>query len=262
LGAPRSADLTPFEVIQRAGALAVREAVQLEKAGFEGVILENFGDIPFSKKVGPETIAAMTVLAAAVVESVRIPVGINILRNDALAALAVASAAGAQFIRVNVLSGVAATDQGFIEGEAALLVRERARLASPVEILADVHVKHAKSLSSDSLETAIEEVIERGLADGVIVTGSGTGKPTSRADIELGVRVAKRLGVTCFVGSGVTRESAGATRGVGAGVIVGSDLRENGKAGAKLEEARLKSFVTAWNGRQQGSGRGQKDKKK
>jgi len=160
-GAPRSA-----VALSRAGLWAVNEAKLLEHAGFDGIIIENFGDAPFYKtQVPPETIASLAIICAAVREAVRIPLGVNVLRNDARAALAIAAVAGCDFIRVNVLSGVAATDQGLVEGDAAFLLRERERLgASAVAILGDVHVKHARSLSSDDIALGVEEIALRASA--------------------------------------------------------------------------------------------------
>ena len=114
-GAPGARGLTASEALARAGYQAVTEARQLEKAGFEGLIIENFGDVPFYKdRVPSETIASMAIIASAVKDSVSIPVGVNVLRNDGQSALAIASVSGCDFIRVNVLNGVAATDQGII----------------------------------------------------------------------------------------------------------------------------------------------------
>ena len=98
---------------------AVDEARQLHDAGFAAVIVENFGDAPFTKTVGPHTVAAMTRCVAAVVDLQLFKVGVNVLRNDGHAALGIAATTGARFVRINVLSGVYATDQGLIEGEAS-----------------------------------------------------------------------------------------------------------------------------------------------
>ena len=94
-------------------AQAVEDARRLEAAGFTAVMVENFYDSPFhADDVPPETVAAMAVVSDAVRRAVDVPVGVNVLRNDALAALGVSVASGCSFVRVNVLAGVAATDQG------------------------------------------------------------------------------------------------------------------------------------------------------
>ncbi len=246
-GAPGARGLSASEALSIAGARAVQEAKLLTQAGFDSIILENFGDTPFYKTaVPPETIASMAVIAAAVREVSGLPLGINVLRNDARAALAIAAVAGAQFIRVNVLSGVAATDQGLIEGDAALLVRERERLAPGVRILADVLVKHARTLSGEDLALAIEEVALRAGADGVIVTGATTGRAASTETLRQAAHVCREIKRPLWIGSGMTPASFAELQGVPFhGVIVGSALRAGGRAGAPLDAKRIKAFVAA-----------------
>lgn len=257
-GAPLS-DVAPSEALQRAAVLAAAEASALAQAGFEAVILENFGDTPFYKdNVPPETVASMAVVAAAVRGATDLPVGINVLRNDARSALAIAAVTGCDFIRVNVLSGVAAADQGILEGDAAYLIRERQRLAAPVAILADVHVKHARSLSSDDIVQAFEDTALRAMADGVIVSGSGTGKEVDLTKLARVCEAAAKHGVPVYVGSGANPGLLPRLQELGAGVIVSSWLRENGRAGAPLDRKRTREFVMSWN---KSAVRGEKKKK-
>lgn len=245
-GSPGAFNIVPAKAIHDAGIQAVAEAQAMAKAGFRGVIIENFGDVPFYKdRVPPETIASMAILAAVVRESVRIPVGINVLRNDARSAMAIAGVAGCDFIRVNVLSGVSASDQGILEGDAAFLIRERDRLGAPLTVFADVLVKHALSLSNDSLESAVEEAILRAGADGVIVTGPATGKAPHPEWVQLAAQTAHRCGGTVFLGSGATAENIGDFAPYLDAVIVGSALRKKGLAGQPLDMQRLRRFVEA-----------------
>ncbi len=247
-GSPGAADLNAAVALSRAGLWAVKEAIALTSAGFDGLILENFGDIPFYKdRVPAETIAAMSVIAAAVRESTRAQIGINVLRNDARAALAIAAATQANFIRVNVLAGVVATDQGMIEGTAAELIRERIRLnAQSISILADVHVKHAQTLSSSDLALAIEEVSGRGGADGVIITGSSTGRLPELDLIRRAQAASLHSGVPLYLGSGMTTEQMPDFLLPGLRLIVGSALRKGGKAGMPLDLKRIKKLVLTW----------------
>src|SRR5919112_5093978 len=113
----------------------------------------------------------MTRVITEVAREVRLPFGVNVLRNDALSALAIAAATGAAFIRVNVHTGAYVTDQGIIEGDAYATLRKRAALAPDVLIFADSLVKHATPLG----DVSPKDLRERGLADAVIVTGSETG---------------------------------------------------------------------------------------
>jgi membrane complex biogenesis BtpA family protein len=247
-GSPEASDLDPASAMQQAGLWAVKEAKILSQNGFDGIIIENFGDAPFYKtQVGPETIASMAVIAAAIRESTKLKLGINVLRNDARSALAIAAVTGADFIRVNVLSGVTATDQGLIEGCAADLVRERIRLnAQHVAILADVHVKHGQSLSSKSISLAIEETAARGGADGIIVTGSTTGRSPEAIELKEAVDACAHMNVPLYVGSGASIESLPLMAQNSIRVIVGSALRKGGKAGEPLELKRVKAFAAAF----------------
>src|SRR5258708_7301806 len=128
-------------------ARALADAVALAGGGVDALAIENFGDRPFRKnRVDPETIAAMTRVIAEIARSVSLPFGVNVLRNDASAALAIAAATAAAFIRVNVHTGAVLADQGIIEGEAAETLRRRASFAPDVLIFADHDVKHATPL--------------------------------------------------------------------------------------------------------------------
>jgi len=216
----------------------VSEARLLRDVGFSTAILENFGDVPFFKdRVGPSTIASMTRLACAVRASVPdLPLGINVLRNDARAALAVAVAAEAAFIRVNVHVGATATDQGIIEGRAAETLRARAALGASVAIWADVHVKHGQSLAHDTIADEAEDAVRRGLADAVIVSGQGTGEATSLDDLR--AVAALELGVPVYVGSGVTAGTVESLLDVADGVIVGTAIKVDGKTTNPIDRRR------------------------
>ncbi|MDF5728694.1 MAG: BtpA/SgcQ family protein, partial [Rhizonema sp. PD38] len=182
---------------------AEQEAAALSSGGVDGIIVENFFDAPFTKnQVDPAVVSMMTVVLQQIQNLVTLPIGINVLRNDAKSAMAIATCVKAQFIRVNVLTGVMATDQGLIEGEAHQLLRYRKELGSDVKIFADVLVKHARPLSSVNLTTAVQDTIERGLADAVILSGWSTGHPPNLEDLELATAAADDTPV--FIGSGAS----------------------------------------------------------
>lgn len=207
---------------------AQADAERLAEGGADAIIVENFGDAPFHPGPVPsETISAMTLAVQRVqLAAEGLDVGVNVLRNDARGALGICAATGASFLRVNVLCGAAATDQGVITGDAAKLMRERARLAPGVQVLADVHVKHATPIGDTSLVESACETLERGGADAVILTGSRTGSPPDEEDI---VRVRERVGdQPILVGSGLDVENAAALLAHASGAIVGSSIKEAG----------------------------------
>ncbi|MBD2208876.1 BtpA/SgcQ family protein [Calothrix sp. FACHB-156] len=229
---------------------AEQEATALASGGVDGIIVENFFDAPFTKsQVDPAVVSAMTVVVQQIQNLVTLPIGLNVLRNDAKSAMAIASCVRAQFIRVNVLTGVMATDQGLIEGEAHQLLRYRRELGSDVKILADVLVKHARPLSSPNLTVAVKDTIERGLADAVILSGWATGSPPNIEDLELACGAAN--GTPVFIGSGANWENIATLMQAADGVIVSSSLKRHGRIEQPIDPIRVSQFVEAahrsWN---------------
>jgi uncharacterized protein len=223
---------------------AEQEAVALVSGGVDGIIIENFFDAPFPKnRVDPAVVSAMTTIVLRLMELVSIPIGINVLRNDSLSGMAIASCTGAAFIRVNVLSGVMATDQGIIEGCAHELLRYRRELGSNVKIMADVLVKHANPLSSADLTTSVQETIDRGLADAVIVSGVATGSPPSLTDLKLAKAAAGNTPV--IIGSGANWENIATLMHSADGAIVSSALKRHGKIENSIDPIRVSQFVEA-----------------
>lgn len=223
---------------------AAQEATALASGGVNGIIVENFFDAPFTKgQVDPAVVSAMTLIVHQLMDLLTLPVGINVLRNDAHSGLAIASCVGAKFIRVNVLTGVMATDQGLIEGQAHELLRYRRELGSDVKILADVLVKHARPLGSPNLTTAVQETIQRGLADGVILSGWATGSPPTLEDLELAKAAAD--GTPVFIGSGASWENISTLIQAADGVIVSSSLKRHGRIEQTIDPIRVSQFVEA-----------------
>lgn len=228
------------EVISR----AEQEATALAAGGVDGIIVENFFDAPFPKDcVDPAVVSAMTLIVDRLKGMVMLPIGINVLRNDARSAMAIATCTEVQFIRVNVLTGVMATDQGLIEGKAHELLRYRRELGSQVAILADVLVKHARPLGTPNLTVAVQDTIERGLADGVILSGWATGSPPTQSDLELATAAAGDTPV--FIGSGANWENIPHLMQAANGVIVSSSLKRYGKISETIDPIRVSQFVEA-----------------
>jgi hypothetical protein len=222
-------------------AAARADAEALLEAGFDGYLVENFGDMPFYPgPVPPHVLTAMTRIALGLPREGAL-VGANVLRNDASGALAVALGASLHMIRVNVHTGVLATDQGLIEGKAAWTLRERSALAPGVAILADVDVKHASPVGAFDLAAAAEETAHRGRADALIVTGKGTGKPVRLDDLRT-VRAAVPA-VPILAGSGVTLETVRRVLRLADGVIVGTAIKRDGRVLEPVDPRRAKAFV-------------------
>lgn len=235
-GAPRySGDIA---AIVRA---AVKDAQAYARGGADAVVIENFGDIPFTKgAVHPETVAAMAVCGSAVGEAVSLPIGFNVLRNDPRAALGLCAATSGSFIRVNVHSGAMLTDQGLIEGDAFGTLRLRESLDLSAAIFADVHVKHATPLGNQSLEDAARDTLERGLVDALVVSGVGTGLATDPGEVE---RVRSACpGARILLGSGVNEKNVTEFAGLADGFIVGSSLKRGGRLDAAVDPRRVEKL--------------------
>ncbi len=217
---------------------ALKDAKTLEKAGFDAVMVENFGDVPFPKYVDRTTVAAFTAVAKVIREEIGIPLGINVLRNDGMAAYSIAYAVKADFIRVNVLSGVAYTDQGIVEGIAHELAKLRKLLPSRIKVLADVHVKHAVHFFD--FEDAVRDTVERGLADAVVVSGRATGKPV---DVEKLALAKKISSVPVIVGSGTSYSNLPKLWKYADGFIVGTWIKRGGKVENEVSLERAKKLV-------------------
>jgi uncharacterized protein len=223
---------------------AEQEAAALAAGGVNGIIVENFFDAPFPKdQVDPVVVSTMTLVVQRLQNLVTLPIGLNVLRNDARSAIAIAMATDAQFIRVNVLTGVMATDQGLIEGQAHQLLRYRRELGSDVKIFADVLVKHARPLGTPNLTTAVQETLDRGLADAVILSGWATGSPPLQADVELAKAAAGDKPL--FIGSGADWENVSRLMPPADGVIVSSSLKRHGQINNTIDPIRVSRFVEA-----------------
>lgn len=221
------------------------DAKALRDGGVDCLLMENFGDIPFSpSRVSAHVVSLMTALACQVKSVTHLPLGINVLRNDGLSAMAIAVASEADFIRVNVLTGARVTDQGVIEGIAHDLLRYRRELNAPhVKILADVDVKHSVALAPRPIKDEVDDMIKRGLADAVIVSGSGTGKPINHQVLE---DVASVVGGTPIVlGSGVTSQNIKDFKSLAWGFIVGTSLKKDGLVQNPVDVTRVKELMKA-----------------
>lgn len=224
---------------------AMTEALLLESAGFDGLIVENMHDRPYLlRSPGPEIVASMTAATSSIVAAVGLPVGVQVLAGANREALAVAQASGAAFVRVEGFVFAHVADEGPIASDAAELLRYRKSIgAGGIRVFADIkkkHSSHALTADVDLVETA--RAAEFFLADGVVVTGTATGIATDPAEVEA---VHAAVGIPTLVGSGVTPENVGRFGSADA-LIVGSTLKQDGRWDRPAEPARLEAMVTAF----------------
>jgi membrane complex biogenesis BtpA family protein len=239
-GAPRY-DGEAVEAIYQRGLDDARSYLD---GGCDGVIVENHGDIPFAKPddIGPETAAYMAVVADRIRRELGRPIGINVLANAAIPALAIASAAGAGFVRINQWANAYVANEGFVEGEAGRAARYRARLrANGIRVFADAHVKHgAHAIVADR---PVEELVKDLVffdADAIIATGQRTGHAADLSYIRM---IKEASSLPTLVGSGVTPDNANDILGIVDGVIVASALKHDGVWWNQVDTARVNAFM-------------------
>lgn len=243
-GSPRYEGQPLTEVYQ----YAVEEAQRYREGGFHGVIVENAWDLPFAKPedLGFETAATMGVMTNVVREHVNIPVGVNVLANGALCAIAAAQAGGGQFVRANQWVNAYIANEGFIEGAAAAALRYRAHLRDQnMKVFADVHVKHGShAIIADRTLSEQTEDAEFFDADVLIATGTRTGSATSLDEVE-GISASTQLPV--IIGSGMHEENAEPLLRACQGAIVGSSLKTNNRWWGPVDLDKVRRFAEqAW----------------
>jgi membrane complex biogenesis BtpA family protein len=223
---------------------ALADANAYAEGGIDGLIIENHGDTPFlrPRDLGPETAAMMAVITERVRTATGLPLGINVLANGAITALAVAKAGGAAFIRVNQWANAYVANEGFVEGDAGLALRYRARIdASDVAVFADSHVKHgAHAITADRSIAELTRDLEFFDADAVIATGQRTGDTATAEEIRA-VKAATVLPV--LVGSGVRPDNIGTIMAEADGVIIGSSLKRGGVWWEAVERDQVLAFM-------------------
>lgn len=225
---------------------ALRDAETLVNCGVDGLIVENMWDVPFTahERIEPEQMCSHAVAAAAVVQAVDLPVGINVVHNGGRITLAIAMAAGADFMRICMLTGAGVWDGGeFDHGVAReLLIARKLCAAEHIKIFADVDKKHSVRFPGIDLATHIEWT-NFYFADALIISGRMTGEAP---DLEK-VRTAKELaeGRPIIMGSGTTAENIGDFLKYADATIVGFNLKDPGHPARPVNPDLVKAYMNA-----------------
>lgn len=228
-------------------AEAAREAIIYRDAGVDGIAIENMHDVPYLRgKVGPEIVAAMTLVGQAVKSESRLPVGIQILAGANIEAMAVACAADLDFIRAESFVFAHVADEGLIESSAAKLLRYRKMIgAERVQVWADVKKKHSShAITADIGLGAMAETVEFMCGDAVIITGGVTGDPPKLADVEE-AKTHCRLPV--ILGSGVDDKNIAEFWQKADGFIIGSHFKVGGKWQNAVDARRIERLMSEVN---------------
>jgi len=223
---------------------AVEDAVKYAEEGVDGIIVENHGDIPFLKPedIGPETVAAMTMIASRVRGATKLPVGVNLLANAAKPAMAVAKSTESSFIRVNEWVNAYVANEGIVEGKAAEAMRYRSWIeARDIRVFTDVHVKHgAHAIVSDRSIKELTKDAEFFGSDAVIVTGHRTGNAPTEEEMS---KIDEATQLPLIAGSGASIENIEEIFKVAEGVIIASSLKHEGVWWNPVDQKRVKDFM-------------------
>jgi membrane complex biogenesis BtpA family protein len=226
-------------------AQAAREAAVYRECGVDGIVIENMHDVPYlSGAVGPEIVAAMTLAGHAVKSESRLAVGIQILAGANLEAMAVAHAAGLDFIRAESFVFAHVADEGFIESSAAKLLRYRKLIgAERVQVWTDIKKKHSShAITSDVSLGLMAETVEFMRGDAVIITGGVTGDPPKLADVE---EAKTHCGLPVILGSGVDDQNIAQFFSKADGFIIGSYFKREGKWQNEVDARRVERLMDA-----------------
>jgi membrane complex biogenesis BtpA family protein len=237
-GTPRGAQ-SVFELVN----VARQEAKLYRECGVDGVIIENMHDVPYLRgEVGPEIVAAMTAIGVEVKTECDLPVGLQILAGANIEAMAVAHAAGLDFIRAEGYAYAHVADEGLIQASAAKLLRYRRMIgATHVQVWADVKKKHAAhAITADVSLGETAETVEFMGADCVIVTGSATGRPPTIADVQ---EAKRHCGLPVFLGSGITGNNIAEFYDDADGFIIGSAFKIDGLWANTIDPGRVTGFM-------------------
>ncbi|WP_460125459.1 BtpA/SgcQ family protein [Stetteria hydrogenophila] len=236
-------------VVRGIAEYAVGEARKYVDAGFDAVIVENYGDKPFKRRVGRLIYASMAMVVAEVVERVDRPIGVSVLRNDADAAIGIAALAGASFARINALCSAREAPEGRIGPALAEAAEALARVKAPIDIIADVDVKHSLPAAPGySAEDEIHECASRrgGVpVKAIVVSGKRTGSPPGVEYVRRLAEAARNAGFAVLVGSGVTPSLARTLLDVVDGFIVGSYAKVGGRTEAPVSMERALEIARA-----------------
>ena len=132
---------------------AVDETRTLAAAGFDGVLFQNTGDVPASESGDEATVAFMAAAGIELRKAAQGILGVNVLMNGSKAALAVAKATRADFVRIKINTGVVAASTGLVQADPHEVLSFRNRIgAQDVDMIGDLYDRTAAPVGKFPLE--------------------------------------------------------------------------------------------------------------
>ena len=226
---------------------AVKEAEIYRQSGIDVLMIENMHDVPYTNiEVGHEITSAMTLIGHLVKQATGLPMGIQILSAGNKQAMAVAKAVGMDFIRVEGYVFGHLADEGYIDSQAAELMRYRKQIdAEAIAVFTDIKKKHSSHALTADLDIAeMAHAADFFISDGVIVTGVHTG---ATADVEEIKAVRATTKLPLLIGSGINYDNVSTYLPLSDAMIVGSYFKKDGYWGNELDAGRIAGFMEKVN---------------
>ncbi|UCG00866.1 MAG: BtpA/SgcQ family protein [Candidatus Heimdallarchaeota archaeon] len=240
---PLDVSLHTAQSLENISKTSLQDAITLETAGFDAVLIENFHDTPYTKyRLDDFKFLLFSSIVEKIVSQVGIPCGVNILRNACVQAFILATINRGSFIRCNIYEGAYVTDQGIIESVAAEVQQKMREIKSNVKILADIHVKHATPLGDFSMEESAANVINREGATAIILSGRATGRLIDKNKLKNFVHSTK---IKPILGSGLTIKNLPDIFPYISGAIVGSSIKVT-DISSPIDMGKAKALAQEW----------------
>lgn len=235
-GSYRNTGMSFDEVIE----LSRKEVQMLKDNGFDGYIIQNRNDAPVKQHAEPQHIAYMSVLARLLKSEFPDMIQGILINWDGVASLAVADAAGSDFVRIeHTFTGLEVGYAGLMQAQCVEVCEFRKKLGCRIPVYADVQEIHYEQLGGKKIPDAAWDAVQNAFADGLFVGGHST-----EESIELIQAVRKRLGdeIPIFLSSGSTGDNIGEILKYYDGVSVGTWVK-NGNLKNPIDSNRAKVFM-------------------
>lgn len=222
---------------------AKKEAEIYKNCGISALMIENMHDIPYlNREVGHEISTLMAIIGYEIKNLSGLPCGIQILAGANKAALAAANSAGMDFIRSEGFVFGHLADEGYIQSDAAELKRYQKQIgAENILIFNDIKKKHSShSITSDVDISETAHAAEFFLSDGVIITGTSTGKQADLKEIKI---VKSQINIPVLVGSGISDKNVKDFYEISDGLIIGSFFKKEGYWENELDTKRIEAVM-------------------
>src|ERR671936_601799 len=216
-----------------------RDVAVLQDAGVDGLLFCNENDLPYQTRVGVEVAAATAAAIGRLRPDIRLPFGVDLLW-DPLAAVAVARATGAAFVR-EVFMGVFDSDMGLLAPDFGEFAGYRHMIgADDVAAFCNITPEFSRSVAGRSVAERARGAEYMGV-DALLISGQAAGVGADMDDLREAKAAVRRTPV--LANTGVDHETVESILALVDGVIVGTSLKADGDTWNPVDPARAARMV-------------------